>query len=362
MYTVAQCLQALDRRAPFSQAMSWDNCGLLIGGMDTQVTGVLTALDVTGPVIEEAVEKKANLLITHHPVIFSPIKRLEAEGIPYRCISRGLSVISAHTNLDMAPGGVNTLLAQALELENTAPLEIIQTQAARKIVVFVPESHGEAVYEAMSAAGAGKLGNYSKCAFLLEGEGRFYPMEGAHPAIGQVEALEKVQELRIEMLVPPEKTAQVVAAMKEAHPYETPAYDLFVNEAVTTSIFMGVVGECAQPKNPQAFAAFVKQALHLDGLRYVDGGRPITRVAVCGGSGGDYIALALRQGAQALVTADIKHHQLLEAREMGLTLVDAGHFATENLVVPQLAKWLRADLPGLSVECSARSENPSRAL
>lgn len=352
MVAVRDFFDAIEAVAPFSLAESWDNAGLLVGSMDDEVRGALVALDATDEVIGEAGRLGANLIVTHHPVIFSPLKRIESDSLAHRLIAAGVKVISAHTNLDIAAGGVNDALAARLGLENARPLEIVSRKSWYKVAVTVPEESREAVYAAMAEAGAGRLGNYSHCGFFVPGEGRFLPLEGASPAIGAVGRPESVAETRLEMLASPRELAAVLAAMKAAHPYEEVAYDVYENRAVEETQSAGRVGELPEALPPERLAGLVKERLGARGVRYVDGGQAVVTVAVCGGSGADFLRRAKELGAQALVTGEAKHSQLLEARRLGMTLIDAGHFDTEAVVLVPLAEHLRKRILGVRIAVS----------
>lgn len=352
MYRVGDFYNEINRIAPFSMAESWDNSGLLIGSMDREVEKVLLALDATHHVVDEARQIGASLIITHHPVIFSAIKSMTAESIPYRAAAAGLSVISAHTNLDIAHGGVNDRLTELLGLNDIDSLDVTQRIPYRKIVVFVPQPHVDIVYSAMAKAGAGTLGNYSGCAFAMEGTGCFMPGKGSHTAIGGIEQLETVAEQRVEMILPSSKTQEIIQAMKAAHPYEEPAYDIFETHAITEILSIGRTGSLPSALQPRQLAQLVKERLAAPGVKLVSGRQDILRVAVCGGAGGYLVGHAAQAGAQALVTSELKHHELLEATALGLTVIDAGHFHTENIIMDPLRKQLSESFPSCDIQIS----------
>ena len=362
MPTIGDVYKAINEIAPFSLAEDWDNVGLLIGSKDQQAARVLTALDATDAVIDEAAQWGAQLIVTHHPVIFSPLKAIPADSTVYRLIRQGIGVISAHTNLDIADGGVNDQLARLLGLTDLRPLKVTAEEPCFKVAVTVPPLQAEAVYTAMVGAGAGALGEYSHCAFLVKGEGRFKPLEAANPTIGTAGRLEQLEEVRLEMLVAPDRLDAVVDAMLAAHPYETPAYDIFQNYGCKARSALGRVGTLEQPMTPQALAERVKERLGVGGLKYTPGCGEITTVAVCGGGAAEYIYTAKEQGAQALVTGESKHHLLLEADRLGLTLIDAGHFATETVVLEPFSKKLEALLPGIVARVAASNTDGVRYL
>ena len=345
---VGEVLQAVNRLAPFDTALDWDNSGLLVGDRGAEVEKVLVALDVTAQVVAEAKAAGAGLIVSHHPVIFGGgRKRLLAGDPAFEAAAAGIAVISAHTNYDMAPEGVNHALAQALELQNVRPLVKERTEPWKKLVVFVPATHAEAVYRAMSEAGAGKMGNYGGVASILDAEGRFLPLPGSQPFIGRVGEPCRVVEKGIEMVVPPHLLEDVLLAVKQAHPYEEPAWDVYDDWGVTQDCWLGCVGSLTEAVDEAAFARRIREALGI-APRFNPGKRSIRRVAVCGGAGAD--ALSAAPGIDALVTGDVKHHQFLEAAARGITLYDAGHYATENIAMPQLRDQLRRLLPGVTVD------------
>lgn len=344
MITIGMIYRYLDTIAPFRRAMSWDNSGLLVGSQEDPAGKVLLALDATLPVVEEAAKMGAGLIVSHHPVIFHPLKAVGRNHPVYQAIRHGIGIISAHTNLDVAEGGVNDALAELLCLQERKPFALESQENYQKMVVFVPKEAAQAVTQAMGDAGAGQLGAYSHCSFSSAGTGAFLPLEGANPYLGQVGKLEEAEEIRVEMIVPPGKTSAVVKAMKQAHPYEVPAYDLLETQAVQEKVSLGRTGLLPAPLAPQEFARFVRERLG-GGVRMVEGNRPVQKVAVCGGSGGDLVSLAVSMGMDALVTGDVKHDQLLSAQAAGLTLIDGGHYATEAPVLPVLRQKLQENFP-----------------
>lgn len=359
MTTVGEIYEYMDRIAPFELAESWDNSGLLCGSSELPADSVLVSLDITSEVAQEAAEIGAQLIVSHHPVIFEPLKSLSPASVPWRLAASGISAICAHTNLDIAAGGVNDCLAQRLCLNNRKPLQITGDNPSYKVIVFVPAEQAERVYIAMAEAGAGTLGSYSGCAFLSAGEGRFLPHEGAHPFIGETGKLAQVPEVRIEMFVTAARLSAVKAAMLAAHPYEQPAYDVFLDEAVKDVRSLGLIGELPAEYSPEEFAAFVRERLGCTGVRFACGGHPIRNVAVCGGAGGSLWSHVVGGHADAFVTGDVKHNLLIDAKEAGITIVDAGHFATENVVVEPLAQRLSQQFPDVQFTVSRACKDPA---
>ena len=344
MIKVKEIYRFINELAPFNISFDWDNTGLLVGSMDEDIFGVLLVLDVTKEVIFEAVNLGCNLIISHHPIIFRPIKNILSDSIPYLAVKNSLNVICAHTNLDLAEEGVNKCLASKLNLKNVESLCGGKRIEYDKIVVFSPKGHENNIVKAMSENGAGRLGNYSKCSFVSDGIGRFMPEPGSNPYIGENGCLEEVQEVKIEMICPKNKTDKVVKALRGVHPYEEPAYDIFRDFSVYKDYYNGIVGDFEFSMSTNEFVHFVKERLGCEGLRYTQiDGKTIKRVALCSGAGGSYIRDALRKGADAFVTGEIKHSDILEANHNGVVVVDAGHFKTEDLVLDNLKEILEKE-------------------
>ncbi|HHW07790.1 MAG TPA: Nif3-like dinuclear metal center hexameric protein [Clostridia bacterium] len=339
-------ISLLEELAPVSLAENWDNVGLLVGDPQAGVEGVLVALDLTQGVIDEALRQECNFILVHHPPIFHPLKRLTAADPEARllmeAIRNGLNIYAAHTNLDKAPGGVNDRLAQVLGLVDAEILSAQVKEQHYKLVVFVPETHEKEVRQAIGDAGAGFIGNYSYCTFRTRGTGTFLPLEGANPYLGRVGRVEEAAEYRLETIVPERILGKVVQAMLEAHPYEEVAYDLYPLAVTgTPKGGLGRVGNLAEPLPPAQFIEFVKERLSLAAVKVVPGRHELVRrVAVCGGSGGRLIKDAVKRGAQAFITGDVDYHEGQLAESLGLMVIDAGHGATEKVVLPWLAEQL----------------------
>lgn len=340
MSTVRDVYNYIDEIAPFDTAMDFDNCGMLVGNYSEVINKVLLSLDITPDVVKEAKKLGANLIISHHPVIFNPIKRLDSNSVPYLLAKNGISAICAHTNLDMADCGVNTALADLLGIKDREGLSVYKSKNYNKVVVFTPTDYTDSIKCAMTLSGAGTLGDYCGCSFQTEGQGSFLPMEGAKPFLGKVGEYENVIEDRLEMVCPKGKTDSVTEAMLKAHPYEVPAYDIFETSAIKEDVCCGIIGNIESEMLPKDFAQHVKVSLNCNGVRYIPGKRKINKVAFCSGAGGDLIYKAVKKGADAFVTGEIKHHEILSAMAAGVTVVDAGHFCTEDVVIDPLLKML----------------------
>lgn len=334
--------------APAKLAEEWDNVGLQVGSPDAPVDRVVTALTVTPDVIEQAVEVDAQLIIAHHPLIFRPRKSVRRDDrvgtLLYDLIRRDIALLVAHTNLDAARGGVNDGLARRIGLRGCAPLVpgAKRSRERLKLVTFVPAASLDVVRTAMGDAGAGVIGLYSHCTFSAPGEGTFLPLEGARPHIGSVGVPERVEEYRVEAVVDPGDAARVIAALKEAHPYEEVPLDLYPLVAEEElGVGIGRIGELASPMSAEEFIAHLKNVLDIAHLRVAGACRgEVRRVAVVGGAGGRFVEEAHAAGADALVTGDVDFHDADEARHLGLLVVDAGHFGTEKHVPYDLARYV----------------------
>ena len=353
----------LDNIAPQSLAEGYDNVGLLLGNPEAEIERVMVCLDVTEEVIAEAVSIKAQMIVSHHPLIFKPIKRVredEVKGrILHNLIRNGISVYSAHTNLDVVEHGVNASLAAKLGLKDLKPLKEHYAESLYKVVVFIPEDSVEKVRSAMCNAGAGWIGNYSDCTFLLNGTGSFWPLKGTNPYIGEEGNLERVRETRLETIVPADRLKQVISEMLKSHPYEEVAYDVYKTETKGRTYGLGLKGKLVEPVSFKCFIDTVKDALDTSVLRVVGMvEKEITDVAVFCGSFDDDIDIIKSCGADVLVTGDLKYHTASDAAAEGLCFVDAGHFNTEKLILPVLAGMLTDRFKELEVKCNSVERDP----
>jgi dinuclear metal center YbgI/SA1388 family protein len=329
-----------------SPAIAWekDNVGLMAGSPAANVRKILVCLDTTPAVVAEAVSLKAGLIVSHHPLLFRPLRRIDTTtrtgGMLATLLRHRIALYAAHTNLDFAKGGVSAILAARLGLKNVRPLSPLAGRQ-RKIVVFVPPSHAGGVMQAMALAGAGLIGNYESCSFTTDGTGSFLPGPGSQPFAGAPGSFERVNETRLEMECPDWGIPDVVAAMKSAHPYEEAAFDVYPLDNASRDTGMGALGELARAVTLRSFLRTVSSRLGARGMRYSGGAaRRIRTVAVCGGSGTDLLDEAVRSGADAFVTADVRYHAFQEFED-DIALVDAGHYETEHPAAGALARFLR---------------------
>lgn len=325
-----EIIQLFEAFSPKSLALDGDPIGLHIGKLNKPVKKVMVTLDVLEDVVDEAIENEVDLIIAHHPPIYRPLKHVHTDKpsgrIVEKCIKHDIAVYAAHTNLDVAIGGVNDLLANALQLENTEVLIPTYEVPLKKLVVFVPEEASDTVRDALGSVGAGFIGNYSHCTFMSPGEGAFMPHEGTNPYIGSEWQLEKVNEVRIETIFPATLQKKVLTAMLKAHPYEEVAYDIYPLENKGETMGLGKIGNLKEEMSLREFSESVKKALDVKGLRVVGNlNDRIKKVAVLGGDGNKYINTAKFKGADVYVTGDIYYHVAHDAMAMGLNIVDPGH-------------------------------------
>ncbi|MDT8440214.1 MAG: Nif3-like dinuclear metal center hexameric protein [Desulfuromonadales bacterium] len=355
---------------PPTLAETWDNVGLQVGDPQGGVERVLIALDPTPAAVAAAGRSGAQVLLCHHPLLFRPLSRLTPEDAVgqtvWAAIEHSVAVISLHTNLDRAANGLNRWLADTLGLVDSVPL-LPAAGDYLKLVVFVPENHAEAVAAALFAGGAGQIGAYDQCAFRTTGTGSFRPQAGTTPYLGTIGQTERVTEIRLETILPKNRLTRCLEKMRRAHPYEEVAYDLIPLANQVPAAGLGRIGLLPAEIDLAAFAAQVKTTLGCSHLRLVGAPeRTIGKVAVCGGSGAECLAAARFQGADLLVTGDLKYHEARRAEELGLALIDAGHFATERLMVTHLRDALQpaAVQKGWQLEFQAYTEetDPFRIL
>jgi dinuclear metal center YbgI/SA1388 family protein len=344
---VSDVLNFLESIAPVRWAYSFDNVGLLIGNRTDKVTGIVFALDLTHRTIQAAIDAKASVIITHHPVMFSPIKRLttgtEEGTLMLKLIQNGISHIAMHTNWDAAPGGINDVLAGLLGLEHIQPFGSGAEVDYSKIVVFAPLTETEIIIDAMANAGAGNIGNYRRCAFKSAGLGTYDALKGSNPAIGRVGTTVEVEENRIEMLVRTKDVNSVIEAMRAVHTYEQPAFDVLTLRPLVEQP-VGRIGTLPKPMTQSELMALCAEQLGCPAWNWGDSEQMVHTVAVCGGSADDEWQAALHSGADAFITGEVKHHIGLEATAKGMVILAAGHYATENPGMKAMATLFPAEI------------------
>jgi dinuclear metal center YbgI/SA1388 family protein len=367
MSTVAEVARWLDEFAPQSLAEAWDNVGLLWGDPAAEVGRVMTCLTVTPRTAREAIEDRAELIVSHHPVLFRPVKRVRADdretGMLWELARAGVSIASPHTAFDNTQGGINDGLAGRLGLLDVEPLRPSPASASFKIVVFAPRESREAILSAAFAAGAGKIGAYDECSFTGSGLGTFFGTEGSQPAVGRSGRRESVRERRVELLCPSSELAAVLGAIRAAHPYEEPATDIYPLHPSASTLGAGRIGRLAEMMTLGAFAESVAKTLEVRGMQVVGpADRRVERVAIVCGAGDDFLGDAARRRAEVLLTGEARFHRALEAEAIGIGLVVAGHHATERPGVEDLAVRISAAFPSVTVWPSRREADPLQAV
>lgn len=341
-------LKIIEALAPKHYALKWDNVGLQVGSENADIDKIMVCLDITDEVLEEAINHDVDLIIAHHPMIFSPLKFVLAEDLKgkliYKAIQHSINIYAAHTNVDIAPKGLNDFVAHRLNLNNIQILDILEKEKLYKIVVFVPEDYEEKVADALALAGAGHIGNYSHCTFRGKGKGTFKPLEGTNPFIGKKGEIEEVQETRLETIVTLKSLNKAVTAMLQAHPYEEVAYDIIPLENTGDKRGIGRMGNLQETKTLNEVVVDMKSIFNLKRVKVVgDLTSSITKVAIVNGSGADYIELAKNKGCDCLITGDVKYHDAQKAIELGIGVIDAGHFETEIWFIDLMAGYLKAE-------------------
>lgn len=350
--TICDLTKYLEDWAPPGAAWDRDNVGLQVGSQAERLKNILLCLELDEEVLKEAIQKNCNLIFTHHPFIFNPIKRLDTEKnqqaqLIQKLFKNNITLYSAHTNLDFAKDGVSFELAHALKLKNIKFLENEESNQL-KVVVFVPTDKVDEIANAMFLAGAGRIGEYDGCSFRLNGEGTFRGSGKSNPAVGKKEQLETVSEVRIEVLVDSWNLNKVLAAMLKVHPYEEPAYDVYPLKNKNANYGTGAIGELDLEMNEKSFLHHVSKSLKIKNFKYSDGrNRKIKKVAVCGGAGVDLLGKAISGCADAFITSDVKYHSYHDAKGK-ILFIDAGHFETEifslNAVERKIKKFLEEEL------------------
>ncbi len=359
--TIRELTTLLTQWAPLSYAEDFDNVGLLTGQAEQTCTGVLITLDTLESVVEEAIAKKCNLIVSFHPILFKGLKKLTDEDYVQRtlckAIQNNIAIFALHTALDNHKEGVNAQIASQLQLLNTKIL-LPKKGTLKKLVTYVPKAHEKEVLEALYAAGAGALGHYEQCSFVVEGFGSFRGNEQSNPTLGK--PLEKtiVEEKQVQVIFQAHQEQQVIENLLASHPYETVAYEIYSTDNVNLEIGMGMVGELPTPMEPKAFLKFVKTQMQTPFIRHSElGVKKIHSVAVLGGSGSFGIAAAKRCKADVLVTADLKYHDFFQS-EGQILLLDIGHFESEQFTKNAIYSYLKKKLPNFAIILSNTNTNP----
>ena len=342
---IKEVTACLERRFPLWLQEDFDNCGVQCGDVSQEVTGVLVCFEMSMQVIEEAIAKGANLVISHHPLMLKrgicKIQPTDRVGeILCKALEHKMVLYSMHTNIDCAQGGGNDVFAEKLGLTDTSVL-VPQAGHLRKVVVFVPADHADRMRQALAEVGCGKMGNYDHCAYSMSGTGTFRPTAEAHPYIGQASQEEHVAEERVEMIFPAPLLRKVVSAIYQNHPYEEPAFDILHLENPSRAEGLGRVGLLPQPMTLPEFLQYLQDKMQIEHIRYAGPtDRMIHKVALCGGGGASFIEAAMVVGADAYVTGDVKYHDFFRSHE-SMTIIDIGHYESEYFIKEIIYKELK---------------------
>jgi len=358
---VAEIIEILEKTSPIAYQESYDNCGLITGNAQWHCTGALCTLDATEAVILEAIEKKCNLVIAHHPIVFSGLKKFSGgtyvEKALIAAIKNDIAIYAIHTSLDQVFTGVNNIIANKLGLINPQILLPKQHQLM-KLAVFVPADFAERLKEALFEAGAGNIGNYSDCSFMAEGTGTFKAGREANPFVGEVGKRHQEKELKIEVIFPAQLQNKIISALLAAHPYEEVAYDLIALANAYLQVGSGMVGELPEAMSELDFLATIKSAFGLKAFKHTPLlNKMVKKVALCGGAGSFLIGKAIASGADFYISSDIKYHEFFDA-EARLVIADIGHWESEQFTPDLLIGILKSNFPTFAILKSEVRTNP----
>ncbi len=355
----------LESIAPLSYQESYDNSGLIVGDKNTTVKKALITLDATEEVIDEAIREKCELVIAHHPIIFSGLKKLNGrnyvERVVIKAIKNNIAIYAIHTNYDNVLTGVNAEICRRLNILNPKILSP-KTQLLRKLYTFIPVEHHERVSKAIFEAGAGNIGNYSETGFNVRGTGTFRGNENSTPALGEKGILIKADEIRFETIFPANLEFNIISTLLKVHPYEEVAYDIVSVENSYSMVGSGMIGELKKPMDALTFLKSVKRNLKTGCIRYTQLlGKPIQKVAVCGGAGSFLLSQAIAAEADILITADFKYHDFFDA-DGKIVVADVGHFESEQFTKDLIAEQLLEKFPTFAARISKINTNPIKYL
>ncbi len=351
----------IERFAPLAYQESYDNCGLLTGHKEQEVTGALLCLDCVEASIDEAIRKKCNLIIAHHPIIFGGLKKLNGtnyvERTVIKAIQNNIAIYACHTNLDNVKLGVNKKIADKLGLTNQHILAPKKT-VLKKLVTFVPASHLETVRESLFAAGAGNIGNYDKCSFALEGTGSFRGNENANPFIGEKGKLSLEKETRLELIFETVNEFSILTALKQNHPYEEVAYDIYQLENMYQDIGSGMTGELEKAVPETEFLSLLKSTFNVKTLKHTTLlNKPVKKVALCGGSGSFLLKQAINSKSDIYISSDFKYHEFFDA-ENRILVADIGHYETEQFTPEIFYEIISNKFPTFASYLTETNTNP----
>lgn len=358
---IAEIIQTIEEFAPLSLQESYDNAGLLVGNKDIECTGTLICLDAIEAVIDEAIKKKCNLVIAHHPIIFSGLKKITGknyiERVVIKAIKNDIAIYACHTNLDNVRLGVNNMMADKLKLINRKILEP-KSKVLKKIYTYVPQQHKDTLLEALFAVGAGNIGNYSECSFSVDGVGTFKGNEKSNPVVGKKNKKSTEAEAKIELIFPAYLEAKIITTLLKNHPYEEVAYEIITLDNYYQNIGAGLIGELEQPMKESEFLDYLKQKMKTNTIRHTAFlKRKISKIAICGGAGSFLLQKAISQQADVFVTGDFKYHQFFDADNQ-ILIADIGHYESEQFTAQLFNKIISEKFRTFAVQISTINTNP----
>ena len=347
---IKEVITSLEAMAPLSLQEDYDNAGLITGDENAECTGIMISLDATLAVVEESKEKGCNLIVSHHPIVFSGLKKITGKNYVQKAvinaIKNDIALYAIHTNLDNVLNGVNGKIAELLELKNISVLARKESQL-KKLYTFVPVTDADKVRQAIFDAGGGHIGNYEECSFNAEGFGTFKGGSNTDPYVGKPGELHRENEIKVEVIFPAWLERRIVESLLEAHPYEEVAYDIIRLENLFSSIGSGVIGELKEPVTEKVFLKTLKEKFKLKVIKHTELlNKPISKVAVCGGAGSFLISSALASGADCFITSDIKYHEFFDANDK-IVIADIGHYESEQFTINLLQEFLEQKFPTL---------------
>lgn len=358
---IKELVQYLEQVAPLAYQESYDNSGLLVGNPEDEIQQALIALDCTEEVVDEAISRGCDIIIAHHPIVFTGLKKLNGknyvERVIIKAIQHRIALYAIHTNLDNVLPGVSGKIAEKLGLESFAILRP-KRNLLKKLAVFVPRTHVESVRTALFDAGAGAIGDYDECSYNTSGYGTFRPLAGANPTIGSLNQQERVEETKIEVIYPERLERAILVSMYAAHPYEEVAHDIFALDNTLHTVGSGVIGNLPESMEETEFLAYLKDGLNVQVIRHTKlRNKPIFRVAVCGGAGGFLLNDAKRSGADIFISADYKYHEFFDA-EGEIVIADIGHFESEQFTQELLLEIIQKKFANFAVLLTGIETNP----
>ncbi|MCT4509240.1 MAG: Nif3-like dinuclear metal center hexameric protein [Tepidibacter sp.] len=363
MMYVKDIIEIFENKYPKSLAYNWDNIGLIIGDGMSKVEKVLVTLEATQAVVDEAVENKVDLIITHHPFIFKGIKKINKSTTKgndiYKLIRNDISLYSSHTNFDIAFDGLNDEIVKRLSLKDVQVLDYTFEEKLYKISVYTPASHQDDMRKAMADVGCGNIGNYSDCSFTFNGVGRFKPLNDSNPYIGVKNEIEAVEEVKIESICGESNLSQAINKIIKVHPYEEVAYDVYELKNTGKKYGLGRIGKLQDTMKLKELSAALKELLNIESLKVTGNLEDdVKKIAVVTGSGVEFINKAHTMGADVLITGDVKYHDAQNALELGIKLIDAGHFGSENIFADIVLQYLQKEFKNIEILKSKSNIDP----